>query len=292
MQGRRPLPCLFSFFRIPGYKFPIVCYNIFYNRFERKDYPMAKKTAKSKGYRYYKKEKPFLTRKEIYALIAIAVLVLAAVIGFALYDDGALKVTDGAIEGAETNWIITNGGTTSSPRYFKLAEAGELEGYTMQPYLSYSDYLLHDVYYYATDESNPVDYISIGTTSVKNSTPADLGATVVDALKTMEDYTVTTELTEAAAGDVPYLYYAFTSETYVAPEDEETAEDETAVDAETEQEPNTFGQSLNAYVETAHDSCLLIHIINETESADEFLPDAELRAVMDQVVSALVLEKK
>ena len=254
---------------------------------------MSKKTAKSKGYRYYKKEKPFLTRKEIYALIAICAVVVIGFIAFLCYDDGALKVKDGAIEGIETNWIVTNKGTSSSPRYFKLAEAGEVEGYTIQPYLSYTDYNLHDVYYYPADEANPIEYVSISTTGIKDSSIAELGKTVTDALKTMEGYTITSELTEAKAGDIPYTYYAFTSEIYVAPEEESAevgAETETDAAAETAQESNTFGQSLNAYVETAHDSCLLVHVINETASADEFLSDSELQAVLDQIIAALALE--
>lgn len=266
---------------------------------------MSKKSAKSKGYRSFKKEKPFLTKKEIYALIVIAAVVIIGFIVFLCYDDGALKIKDGALEGVESNWIVTNTGTTTSPRYFKLAEAGEVEGYSMQPYLSYADYNLRDVYYYPTDENNPVDYISISTTGIKNSSVAELGKTVTDALKTMPEYTVTAELTEATAGDIPYSYYSFTTEAYVAPAEEDVVTTE-AVDSATadaaaaedaaseavENEPNTFGQSLNAYVETAHDSCLLIHVINETESTEEFLPDADLQAVLEQIINAITLEEK
>ena len=269
---------------------------------------MSKKSAKSKGYRHYKKEKPFLTKKEIYALIAIAAVVLIGFILFISYDDGALKIKDGAIEGLESNWIVTNGGTSSSPRYFKLGEAGEMEGFTHMPTISYLDYNTYDNYYYPTDESNPIEFISISTTSIKNSSPADLGSSVIEAIGAMEGYEVTSSLTEGKVGDTPYLYYSFTSETYVEPTEEETAETESAdeeaadeaasVEAEAsadeaaENTPNTFGQSMNAYVEAAHDSCLLIHVINETESPDEFLSDDELKAVLEQAIAAITLEKE
>lgn len=249
---------------------------------------MSKKSAKSKGYRSYKKEKPFLTRKEIYFLIAIVALVVVGVIISLIYDDGALKVKNGVLQGVEDRWIVANGGTVSTPRYFKLGEVGELDGYTHLNMLSASDTLITDNYYYPAQAENPIDYISISTGSIKNSTPADLGKTVVEAVRATDGYTVTSDLTEARVGDIAYTYYAFTNETYVAPEGTDTTENTEAADGE--QAPNTFGQSMNAYVAAAHDNCLMIHVVNEVETPEDYLSDDELRATLETVISAITLE--
>lgn len=249
---------------------------------------MSRKSAKSKGYRSYKKEKPFLTRKEIYFLIAIVALVVIGIIISLIYDDGALKVKNGALQGVEDRWIVANGGTVSTPRYFKLGEVGELDGYTHVNLLSASDTLITDNYYYPTQDENPIDYISISTGSIKNSTTTDLGTTIVEAVRATDGYTVTSDLTEGHIGDIAYTYYAFTNESYVAPEGTDTTED---AKANEDPAPNTFGQSMNAYVATAHDNCLMIHVVNEVESPEDYLSDDELHATLETVISAITLEK-
>ena len=59
----------------------------------------AKTSARSKGYRKTVQKKPFLTKKEIIALVAIVVAIALAVILFnLLYDDGSLDVVDGVAQ--------------------------------------------------------------------------------------------------------------------------------------------------------------------------------------------------
>ena len=280
---------------------------------------MSKKSAKSKGYRNFKKEKPFLTKKEIYALIAICAVIIIGFVAFLCYDDGALKLEDGMPVGVENNWVVGNGGTASAPRYFKIGEAGEIEGFTTQPYRSYSDIRVQDVYYNPSTEENPIEYISISTASTKNTPASELGKPITEAFESLESYTLTTPLTTAKVGDIDYTYYAFTTEVYIEPEAEatEATEDAAATEENAEEtaaveeapaeeavvteeaaaeetgakEPNTFGQSLSAYVDASHDCCLLIHVVNETESADEFMTDEEMRAVLEKAIAAFTFEK-
>ena len=88
----------------------------------------AKTSARSKGYRKTVQKKPFLTKKEIIALVAIVAAIALAVILFnLLYDDGSLDVVDGVVqtENLENSLIATDvaGGET---KYFKVGEVGEI----------------------------------------------------------------------------------------------------------------------------------------------------------------------
>ena len=58
---------------------------------------MAKKSAKSKGFRKSVEKKPYLSKKDIIILCVVLVAVAIGAILLFTYDDGALKVKDGKI---------------------------------------------------------------------------------------------------------------------------------------------------------------------------------------------------
>lgn len=89
---------------------------------------MAKKSAYSKGFRKTVKAKPFLTKKEITALIVIVAVILLGILLFNLfYDDGYL----GAEEIQATD-IVSYASTDLRDRYIKLGTVNELEGFTLE----------------------------------------------------------------------------------------------------------------------------------------------------------------
>ena len=91
---------------------------------------MARKSAKSKGYRKQAAKKPYLSKRDIAILCVLIVAVAIGAILLFRYDDGALKVKDGAVVTEGDNWLIVNGSNTrGGQRYYKLGEVGELEGY-------------------------------------------------------------------------------------------------------------------------------------------------------------------
>ena len=94
----------------------------------------AKTSARSKGYRKTVQKKPFLTKKEIIALVAIVVAIALAILLFnLLYDDGSLDVVDGAVQTENfENSVIVQDHIGDETKYFKVAEVGELEGYTRE----------------------------------------------------------------------------------------------------------------------------------------------------------------
>lgn len=83
-----------------------------------------------------KREKKFIDMpkdKLIKLCVGLAAVILVIVLAFVLVDklDGHLPVQDGVVVTEGDNVIVVNNGTLSNPRYFKLGQAGEVEGYTL-----------------------------------------------------------------------------------------------------------------------------------------------------------------
>ena len=261
---------------------------------------MAKKSAKSKGYRKTPEKKPYLTKRDIKLLCAFVAIIVIVVVAFALYDDGALKVEDGAIVGMEDNWLVANGGTSQRPRYYKLGEAGELSGYSMDSSFASDASLIRDIYYYPEAEDNPVDYVSMGASQVK---AAELAETVSTTLSGIEGCEVS-EVRTGESNGLGYTYYGYTlqyTSTDPSEAEDDAAAEATAVpdgEADTsgeaadaaDAEPNRFSQAVNGYIEADRDSCIIIHAVNEVDSPDDYLPEDDLIAVLEQAVAAVTLE--
>ena len=121
---------------------------------------MAKKSARSKGYRKTVTKKPYLTKKDIiWTVVIIAVLVLAIVLFNLLYDDGSLKVVDGVVQTEGVNSLVFNDGSANNPRYFKLGQLSDVEGYTLTSSPIGSDENVVEYTYTPADES-PIDSIT------------------------------------------------------------------------------------------------------------------------------------
>ena len=189
----------------------------------------AKTSARSKGYRKTVQKKPFLTKKEIIAQVAIvAAIVLAIVLFNLLYDDGSLEVVDGVVqtENLESSLIATDV-VGDETKYFKVGEAGEVAGYTRERTVNSADANLATFDYYPEDEASPVEYLHVGagsgTTDALMQTwllSYSMSGVPVDAQNT----------TQIDGHDVQYL---ITSGEYVITEDaaaDETATDDTAAD--------------------------------------------------------------
>ena len=121
----------------------------------------AKTSARSKGYRKTVKQEPFLSKKEIFALVAVVVLIALAIILFnLLYDDGSLDVVDGVVQAENIdNSIITMGTVNDQAKYFKVAEVGNIDGYTRERIEGSSDANLSAFEFIPEDEAAPIDTI-------------------------------------------------------------------------------------------------------------------------------------
>jgi len=267
---------------------------------------MAKKSAKSKGYRKAIEKKPYLTKKDIIILCVILAIVAVGAILLFTYDDGALKVKDGQIVDAGENWLIVNGNARGR-RYFKLGEIGEIDGYAREAQPFVSDANLNQFVFTPEEEGSTVE-IAVSASAADPARLAEGNHTMVAAVK---DTTVS-DIATATAGDAEYTWYTYTREYYAAEESaEETAEDaseaadateesaesevpaeETAGTEESAEAPNHFDQAMNAYVPAPRNGSFVISVTAQADSAEGYLTEDQLKEAVSQAIAAITPEQE
>ena len=256
---------------------------------------MAKKTAKSKGYRKAAQKKPYLSKKDIVILcVVLVVLAIGAILLFT-YDDGALKVKDGKIVDPGENWLIVNGNLKGGRRYFKLGEAGEISGYTMEPQAFMSDDNLYQFNYKPEDEGSAVTGITLSASAYDPARLADANAKMIASVKD----SVVSDVATDKAGDIEYTYYTYTHDYFAEDETEDETEEASEAEAQEEapagetsedQAPNRFEQALNAYLPAAHNGSVIVTITAEAQDADSYLTEDQLKETLNQAIAAVTLE--
>ncbi len=276
---------------------------------------MAKKSAKSKGYRRQTAKKPYLSKRDIALLCALlAALVIGAFFLFR-YDDGALRVKDGSVVTEGDNWLIVNGSNTRGrARYFKLGEMGEIDGYTRETKSISTDANIPE-YAFAPEAASGVSSITVTTS---HSEPDNLAKYAVAMLSEMKGTDIG-EIQTAELGGQQVTYFTYTSEYYAAddanaeadageaapaegeseasaPAEDEADAGEAESDAKDEADagepaPNRFSKVLSGYFSATHDSCIAIHVETEAPSADDYCSDEDLAMLLEKAVSAVTLEE-
>ena len=264
----------------------------------------AKTSARSKGYRKTVQKKPFLTKKEIIALVAIvAVIALAILLFNLLYDAGSLDVVDGAVQTENfDNSVIVQDHIGDETKYFKVAEVGELEGYTREREENSADANLATFVYTPEDETSPIDYIRISSGSyppdeliarsvynyAMNGRPIDTqgsleldGRDVAYLISTAE-YIVADETTDETATDDTAATDTATDETATNDTAAETATDETATDDTAD---------ATATDDTTTDEAAADETTADAETAEEETEAALERYDCQQAFSAYVTSK-
>ena len=124
------------------------------------------------------KRKAFLDKYRRHLMIGIpAVIVLAIGIWLickaTIGPGGSIPNFFGSLQGVQDNWIVTNQGTTSSPRYYKMGEVSTPEGYTLDAdYTISSDHSDQTFYFVAEDENAPIQTVYV--TGVRNRDAAGM----------------------------------------------------------------------------------------------------------------------
>ncbi|MBQ8087562.1 MAG: hypothetical protein IJ234_03960, partial [Clostridia bacterium] len=133
---------------------------------------MAKKSARSKGYRkYYKKKETELTPKQKKwllwgSLAAIIIILLIVFVPRIVESTKLLKVKDGVVQMNGNHWLITNQGTRSKPKYHKLAEVdGAATGFEETDSSSGIDTNIVAYLYNGSDEAHADMQYSVQTAS-------------------------------------------------------------------------------------------------------------------------------
>jgi len=227
---------------------------------------MAKNSAKSKGYRKQIKKKPFLTKKEIIELIVIlAVIVLGVILFNTLYDDGfTKKVAPGE--------VVSYAGDNLRDRYKKLADIGEIEGFTLEdrpedvsPITTY-DFL-------PNDENSIITSVSVsGSFLDADSLVAATMSYMQESLDSISEIQKTTiQGYDATVFGYTYSHYDPSFGLEEGAEVPEMTAEELAA-----QEPNRYCQNVNAYISIDDTHTLCLHIYSKDINDSYYLEDAEL----------------
>lgn len=215
------------------------------------------------------------------AAIAVAVvIVLSLIFYYGIYDDGSLKIRNGAAVGKQDNWLISelDGGKNSD--YYHIANVNVPEGMVI------------------SDES--ASAVVIGSTPIDNDftfKPADETAPytnvyvrgVAKSVDTMMDsvygiFTSTAEETgsisdvktvDTPLGQGKYFVYDYTYE---------NTEENNKVE---------YNQSMVCYVPTLKKNvCILVSVNNYPETEEGYADEAQLVEIFNKAVAAIELTEK
>lgn len=270
---------------------------------------MAKKSAKSKGYRKASAKKPYLSKRDI-ALLCVLVAAIAIGAFFLFrYDDGALKVKDGAVVTEGDNWLIVNGSNTrGGRRYFKLGEIGEIEGYDRETGASLSDANLPE-YTFTTDSAEAAaDTVTVSCShsgaealakyaaaSLSGIEGADVGETQSADLNGQAAqyffYAVAPSEAEEAEGADEEATEAAEAEAEEQVDEADTDADEAPAEGEAEASETVYRKTLCGYLDAGHDSCVILRLERTTDSADAYPTDEAMLAALEEAVKAVTLEE-
>ena len=251
---------------------------------------MAKKSARSKGYRRQNVKKPYLSKRDIGILCAVLVLLGVGAFFLFRYDDGALKVQNGLVMTEGDNWLIADGSNVRGrSRYFRLGEIDEIDGYARQKGA------LTDVnvpQYTFTPAAEGDDSTRI-TVTARHMHAADMAEYTLqnsgeDARNTMGEI----QTLEVNGGTAHYYLYT-TAPADSEAEDADAATGETAEDAgeaEAAADETRYVKSLAGYIDAPHDCCLVIVAQSMADSADACLSDEQMTALLEQAADAIRLD--
>lgn len=268
---------------------------------------MAKKSAKSKGYRKTAAKKPYLNKRDIIILCALLAVVAVGAILLFSYDDGGLKTRGGKIVDAGENWLIVNGAVGNGTRYYKLAEVGELADYTLESEPMPTDENLRLFRYTPEDPSGAVRSITVAGNAASAERQVQYYASLLSEFSPTDPATDT-------AGDLTYTYFTYSnaalldSDESAATDDEGEAEPagDAAADGEGEGETEAADEAgeaeapeaeryelgFNLYVDAPEHGAVSVSIVCDADSAEALPTEEALKATAAQVLSAIQFEMK
>ncbi|MDO5324801.1 MAG: hypothetical protein Q4G06_12380 [Clostridia bacterium] len=268
---------------------------------------MAKKTsAASKGYRKNVKKKPFLTKKEIIALIVIVAVIVLAVVLFNVLYNPYISAKD-----VQSNDIITFASASTKDKYVRLGSVTDLDGYTRESSIS-TESPVGSNSYTPVDESSPMTYFSVSGAVVSPASMIDymysyynpFADSISDVIETEVDghtayicsFTMSDYVEEEAAEDGEASTTDETVETET-PAADETAEAEApatddAAEEEAEPEPNTFYQNISMYIAADDSHSIGVNAYHKGSDDSYYLSDDEIEAYMLNLAQVIVFPEK
>lgn len=216
-------------------------------------------------------------------IIIVAVAVVAAIIliwlgcKWFMGPGGSLPNFFGNLRTVESDWLVTNTGSTSKPKYFKMGEVTAPEGYTLDPEFTATTDSKNQTFYFAADDENAA-VKSVYVSGVANKTAAEMMETVLG----YGYYESASEGMEATIGghDVHYAYFVYGDST--------TATD---TDLDGEAEAVDGYPSLCMYIDSVEDSCVLVLLNGQTTALENVASIDELMPVAEAVLPLITVEK-
>ena len=280
---------------------------------------MAKKSsAASKGYRKTVKKKPFLTKKEIIALIVIVAVIVLAVVLFNVLYNPYISAKD-----VQSDDIITYATASTKDKYVRLGSVTDLDGYTRESTISTETPVGVNTYTPVDENSSMtnftvsgavvspasmIDYMyafykpyadSVGEiieTEVDGHTAYICSFTMSeyvdeDAAETEAPATEETAETEAPADETVEAAETEAPATEETAETEAPAEDDAAAEEE-ELEPNTFYQNISLYISADDSHSIGVNAYHQGSDDSFYLSDDEIEAYMLNLAQVIVFPEK
>ncbi len=223
--------------------------------------------------------KAFLEKHKWHLAIAagavVLVIIAAIIISNITYYAGSLPVKNGVLETAQENWIVSNGGTSERPRYFKLGEMATPEGYKATGAERLASLTLEQsTGFEPVDEASPITSIYASPTAYNSADEiASLFASVYGAEKetvTLNGYTFHTVITAL-----------------------ENTQNSTETDENGYPIPTGYLGALYAFVEASHDGVIMLQVLaDEVESREAAIVKGDLMAALEAGANALTVEKE
>lgn len=220
-----------------------------------------------------KLEKEPMSRELKYGLaIGAAVLVLAVILFAVFYNDGSLPVKNGTVVVDGDSWIVSNLGSSSAKRYYKLGEITAIEGFAADPAQTVkSDTNEKDHWFVPDDENSQITHYYV--TGVKQR-PADMAAEVQSSFAQMYGGEGISEVMTATVGGYETTYF-------------------TAITVDTTSEPGVekTTQMLCLYLPSIRDTSILVSVMLSVTEERPALSNEALLEFADRVVSKIVVEQ-
>lgn len=150
------------------------------------------------------KQKRYISKKEtiLTAVIAAVIIIAVIIVAITIHNDDFIRRKNGKYAIGK-NWIVANYSKTNTPKYYKIGEVGEIEGYELQ---DSSENSLIKYIHPADEENADIEFAYVGSVA-RNYTD------VMDSLR--ENYEGLAEPVKftCAGRDALFSYYEQSEET-------------------------------------------------------------------------------
>lgn len=217
----------------------------------------------------------------VLGILAAIVLIVAIwlVCKWSFGPGGSIPNWFGTLRDVEENWVITNTGSNTRPKYFKLGEVADLEGYTRTDSSNiYGDELVQSFTYTADSEDALIRQAYISGVA---------GTSAADMLTAALSYYETSSEPKTATINGHEVHYGYLVSEVVHTHDHETGEVLEGMEDET---PCSGLAALCIYEDTVQDSSVLVMLQSKESDLTAVPTQEQMEAEMEKFVSLLTVE--